>query len=52
MKTGVEFGGLVRKRVRKVTFFGLESGQDLENQAAHPHQELPGVLPRELPFFG
>ena len=23
--------------------FGLKQGQDLENQAAHPHQEFPGV---------
>ena len=28
----------------KITFFGLKSGQDLENRAAHPHQEFPGVL--------
>ena len=28
-----------------MTFFGLKSGQDLENRAAHPHQELPGVRP-------
>ena len=26
-------------------FFGLKEGQDLENQVAHPHQELPGVPP-------
>ena len=26
-------------------FFGLKSGQDLENRAAHPHQEFPGVPP-------
>ena len=25
--------------------FGLKSGQDIRNQAAHPHQEFPGVLP-------
>ena len=25
---------------------GLRYGQDLENQAAHPHQEFPGVPPR------
>ena len=25
--------------------FGLKSGQDLENRAAHPHQEFPGVHP-------
>ena len=26
---------------------GLKTGQDLENLAAHPHQEFPGVPPRE-----
>ena len=35
--------GLVWKRMWKMTFFGLKSGQDLENRAAHPHQEFPGV---------
>ena len=31
-----------------MTFFGLRSGQDLENRAAHLHQEFPaaGVYPR------
>ena len=29
----------------KMTFFGLKYGQDLENWAAHPHQEFPGVTP-------
>ena len=28
-----------------MTFFGLKSGQDLENRAAHPHQEFSGVPP-------
>ena len=32
-----------------MTFFGLKEGQDLENRAAHPHQEFPGVPPG---FFG
>ena len=32
LKTGTE-----------ITFFGLKSGQNLENQAAHPHQEFQGV---------
>ena len=41
----MDFRGLVSKRVRKITFFGLKSGKDLENQAAHPHQEFPGVPP-------
>ena len=30
----------------KITFFGLISGQDLKNRAAHPDQELLGVPPR------
>ena len=41
----VHFRGLVWKWVWKMTFFGLKQGQDLENRAAHPHQEFPGVLP-------
>ena len=28
-----------------MTFFGLKQGQDLENRAAHLHQEFSGVLP-------
>ena len=35
LKTGVE----------NDRFFGLKHGQDLENQAAHPHQEFPEVAP-------
>ena len=34
-----------RGRVWKMTFFGLKQGQDLENRAAHPYQEFPGVPP-------
>ena len=30
-----------------MTFFGLQYGQDLENQAAHPHQEFREVPPPE-----
>ena len=45
METGMDFRGLVWKRLRKITFFGLKSGQDLKNQAAHPDQEFLGVLP-------
>ena len=44
----VHFRGLVWKRVWKITFFGLQQGQDLENRAAHPHQEFPGSIPRAL----
>ena len=28
-----------------MTFFGLKEGQDLENQAAQPHQTFLGVPP-------
>ena len=41
----MDFRGLVWKWVRKIAFFGLKSGQDLENRAAHPHQEFPGISP-------
>ena len=47
--TGMDFRGLVWKRVWKITFSGLKSGQDLENWAAHPHQEFPGVPPPPPP---
>ena len=30
-------------------FFGLKKGQDLENRAAVPHQEFPGLLPPPTP---
>ena len=40
----MDFRGLVYKRVWKITFFGLKSGQDLKNRAAHPHQEFAGLL--------
>ena len=37
LKTGMGFRVLlVRKRVWKITFFGLKSGQDLKNRAAPP----------------
>ena len=43
----MDFRGLVWKRVWKITFFGLKSGKDLKNRAAHPDQELLGEpLPR------
>ena len=45
LKTGMEFRGLVWKRVCKITFFGLKSGQDLENREAHPHQEFQECPP-------
>ena len=32
----MNFRGQVWKQVRKITFFGLKSGQDLENRAAQP----------------
>ena len=31
--------------MRKITFFGLKSGQYLKNWVTHPHQEFPGVPP-------
>ena len=34
-----------------MTFFGLKQGQDLENRAARPLQEFPGVPPLG-PRFG
>ena len=45
LKTGKDFRDLVWKRVWKITFFGLKTGQDLKNRAVHPHQEFPGVPP-------
>ena len=41
----MDFWGLVWKRAWKITFFGVKSGKDLRNCAAHPHQEFPGVPP-------
>ena len=46
LKTGMNFRSLVWKRVWKITFFGLKAGRDLDNRAAYPHQEFPGVPPR------
>ena len=45
LKTGTDFRRLVWKRVRKITFFGLKSGEDLKNRAAHLYQEFLGVPP-------
>ena len=42
----MDFRRQVWKWVEKMTFFGLKYCQDLENRAARPHQELPGVPPR------
>ena len=44
LKTVMDFRGLFWKRVWVITFFGLKSGQDLKNRAAHPaknSQEYP-----------
>ena len=41
----MDFRDLVWKRVWIITFFGLKSGQDMKNRAAHRHQEFPGVPP-------
>ena len=51
LKTGVDFRGLVCKRVWKIPFFGLKSGEDLKNRATHSQQEFPGVpLPPPPPW--
>ena len=42
----MDFTGLVWKWVLKINLFGLKSGQDFKNRAAHPHQEFAGVPPR------
>ena len=43
----MDLRGQVWKLVWIMTFYGLKSGQNLENRAAHPYQEFPGVPPRE-----
>ena len=43
----MDLRGQVWKLVRIMTFCGLKWGQNLENRAAHPYQEFPGVPPRE-----
>ena len=45
----MDFRGLVSKRMWKIIFFGLKSGQVLKSRAAQPHQELPGVTPPPSP---
>ena len=45
LKTGMDFRGLVWKRVRKITFLGLKSGQDLEKRAAHRQPRIPRSTP-------
>ena len=47
----MDFRGLAWKRVWKITFFGLKSGQDSENEAAHAHQEFPEVPPPPGQYF-
>ena len=47
----MDFTGLVWKRVLKITLFGLKSGQDFKNRAAHPHQEFAGVPPGDTSLF-
>ena len=49
LKTGMNFRGLVRKPVSKITFFGVKYIQDLGNRAAHPHEEFPGATPPPPP---
>ena len=43
----MDFRGKVWKRVWEITFYGLKSGQDLKNGAAHSHQEFLGEPPRD-----
>ena len=50
-ENGYGFTGLVWKWVLKITLFGLKSGQDFKNMAAHPHQELAGVPPGDTSLF-
>ena len=38
---GMDFRGLVWWK--NYIFWGMKSGQDLKNQAAHPDQEFPGA---------
>ena len=45
VKTGMDFKGLVWKRVLKITLFGLKSGRYLENWAAHPPPRIPRSTP-------
>ena len=47
----MNFRVLVSKRVWKIKFLGLKSGQDLKNRAAHPHRELTGVPPGGITCF-
>ena len=35
----------------KITLFGLKSGQDFKNRAAHTHQEFEGVPPGDTSLF-
>ena len=42
-KTGMDSREQVWKRVWKMTFFDLKQGQNLENWAAHLHQDFQGV---------
>ena len=51
LKMGMDFRGLVWKRVQKITLFGLKLGQDLENWEAQPHQEFPGVPPGSIALY-
>ena len=41
----MDFRDLVLKRVWKITLFGLKSGQDLKNRAAHPPPRIPSSTP-------
>ena len=45
----MDFRDLVCKRVWKITLFGLKSGQDLKNRAAHPPPRIPRSTPPHPP---
>ena len=45
LKTGMEFRTIGLKTGVENNILCLKQGQDLENQAAHRHQEFPGVPP-------
>ena len=48
----MDFRVQVWQRVWKMAFFGLNwIGSGFENRAAHPHQEFPGVSPRESKYM-
>ena len=41
----MDFKGLVWKRLKKITFFGLKSGQDLKNRGHTPTKDFQEYPP-------